>query len=323
MAEFDLIRQLQQRICAADAPWRSSCRVGIGDDAAVLESPAGRQFVVCTDSLVQAVHFPVDTPAAAVGHKALAVNLSDLAAMGAEPAWFFLSLTLPEPDTVWLEGFMQGMAALARECGIYLAGGDLSSGPLNVCVAAIGLVDTGCYLTRSGAAAGDLIAVSGRPGAAAHALDCLKEGRKASAADRLALEFPTPRIALGQCLPGVASACIDLSDGLLADLGHIMEASAVGAVLELSSLPCPASLAPLPECERWSLQLSGGDDYELCFTLPPGSSDRLDEIRRRSGVELTVIGQITDDPGLSVRAPDGSDFEPARSGYEHFRGAGG
>jgi thiamine-monophosphate kinase len=171
MGEFDLIRRLQEDICLRDTDGGAfECVVGIGDDGAVLEVPAGRQLVVCTDSLVQGVHFPEDTPAAAIGHKSLAVNLSDLAAMGARPAWFFMALTLPQEDRAWLDSFAQGMAALAADTGAMLAGGDITSGPLSVTVTALGLVRKGTALTRAGAREGDLVVVSGRPGAAASAL---------------------------------------------------------------------------------------------------------------------------------------------------------
>lgn len=322
MSEFDLIRRLQEVICVPGAVYRPYCALGIGDDAAVLDVPARRQLVACTDSLVEGVHFPPGTGAAAVGHKALAVNLSDLAAMGAEPAWFLLALTLPAAAPAWLEDFAQGMAALAAEHSIYLAGGDIAAGPLNVCVTALGLVEQGRALTRSGAAPGDLVVVSGRPGAAARALQALQSGQVPDSRELAALEFPQPRVTLGRALRGLATACIDLSDGLLADLGHILEASAVGAELELHQLPCAESMGSVPEGQRWRWQLAGGDDYELCFTLPEDLSGRLAEVQARAGIELTVIGRITPGPGLVARAPDGSIYRPQRPGYEHFSDAG-
>jgi len=324
MSEFDLIKRLQERICAPAAAYRRQCVVGIGDDAAVLAPPPNRQLVVCTDTLVEGVHFPIGTAADSVGHKALAVNLSDLAAMGAEPAWFFLALTLPAADTEWLERFAAGTGQLAADAGIYLAGGDLTSGPLNVCVTAVGLVETGQALRRAGARPGDLVVVSGRPGAAAHALAIMRSGAEPDPRDRAALDFPVPRLELGRALQGLATSCIDLSDGLLADLGHVLDASGVGAELVLYSLPCPDSMAALPQRERWSLQLSGGDDYELCFTVPAASSKQLDALAGRCNCELTVIGGITAERGLKLSEPGGGDYRPARPGYEHFRedGAG-
>jgi len=320
--EFDLIRRLQETICVGDAPYAAQCVLGIGDDAAVFDPPANRQLVVCTDSLVEGVHFPVNTPAAAVGHKALAVNLSDLAAMGAEPAWFFLSLTLPAVEWKWLDAFAQGMARMASEAGVLLSGGDVCTGPLNVCITAVGLVEPGEALTRSGARPGDLVVVSGQPGAAAYALQRLQSGATPAEADRLALEYPAPRLRLGRSLRGLATACIDLSDGLLADLGHVLQASGVGARLDLQKLPCAQSMRAMPEQDRWPLQLSGGDDYELCFTLPARLEDRLAELSATGEAGLTVIGTVTGQPGLVIRRPDGTVYEPVRSGYEHFSAAG-
>jgi thiamine-monophosphate kinase len=318
MPEFDLIERLRARICTPAAAHSGECLVGIGDDAAVLAPPPNRQLVVCTDTLVEGVHFPIGTAADSVGHKALAVNLSDLAAMGAEPAWFFLALTLPAADSEWLDRFAAGMARLASATGIYLAGGDLASGPLNICVTAVGLVETGRALQRSGAAPGDLVVVSGRPGAAAHALDIMRAGGEPAEQDRAALDFPSPRLELGRALQGLATSCIDLSDGLLADLGHILDASKVGAELALGSLPCPDSMAAKPELERWPSQLSGGDDYELCFTVPAASRGRLDALARSGACELTVIGAITAERGLKLSKPGGGIYRPGRPGYEHF-----
>ena len=318
MPEFDLIERLQARICAPAAAHRRHCILGIGDDAAVLEPPADRQLVVCTDTLVEGVHFPIETAPESVGHKALAVNLSDLAAMGAEPAWFFLALTLPAADSEWLDRFAAGMARLASETGIYLAGGDLASGPLNICVTAVGLVEPGRALQRSGAAPGDRVVVSGRPGAAAHALAILRSGAEPDEQDQAALDFPSPRLELGRELQGLATSCIDLSDGLLADLGHVLDASNVGAELALDNLPCPDSLVAMMERERWPLQLSGGDDYELCFTVPADSRERLDALAQDGTCELTVIGIITAERSLKLREPGGGIYRPGRPGYEHF-----
>jgi thiamine-monophosphate kinase len=321
MREFDLIRRLQEIICVADAPHAKGCVLGIGDDAAVFDPPAGRQVVACTDSLVESVHFHARTSPAAIGHKALAVNLSDLAAMGAEPAWFLLSLSLPPTEQDWLESFARGMADLARKSGILLAGGDVTSGTLNICVTALGLVEPGRAIRRSGARPGDRVVVSGKPGAAAHALQVMKSGGVPDARDLAALEFPQPRLRLGRDLQGVATACIDISDGLLADLGHILEASGAGAELDAHRLPCPESMASIPERERWPLQLAGGDDYELCFTVPAAAEQRLEAVSASSGTKLTVIGSITTEPGLVVRDPGGGRFEAPATGWEHFREA--
>jgi thiamine-monophosphate kinase len=318
MREFDLIRRLQEIICIPDAPYAADCALGIGDDAALLKPPAGKQLVACTDSLVEGVHFHRGASPASIGHKALAVNLSDLAAMGAEPAWFLMSLSLPHSDPDWLDGFARGVAELARESGVLLAGGDVTSGPLNVCITALGLVEPGRALLRSGARPGDRVAVSGTPGAAAHALQAIDAGEVPDARDLSALEFPRPRLGLGRRLRGLATSCIDISDGLLADLGHVLEASGAGAELDLASLPCPASMASLPESRRWPLQLTGGDDYELCFTIPETSEHRLEDLAKSSATEVTVIGSITGTGELVVREPGGDFYRAPRAGYEHF-----
>jgi thiamine-monophosphate kinase len=320
MPEFDLISRLQEIICIAPDAGVAGCRVGIGDDAAVLDVSGPHELVVCVDTLVAGVHFPEDTPPAAIGHKALAVNLSDLAAMGAEPAWFFLAVTLPSGDMDWLEAFAGGMANLASQAQIALAGGDMSSGPLSITVTAIGRVERGSALLRSGARAGDLVVVSGTLGAAAHALNNLRSGEVPQASDLKALEFPEPRVALGLGLRGLATSCIDVSDGLMADMGHILRQSGVGADIELEKLPCPASLENTSRRERWPIQLAGGDDYELCFTVPPDSGNRLAEIALARGVDLTMIGVVTDHEGLVLWTGDGRTYDPDFQGYQHFDG---
>ena len=321
MPEFDLIRRLQE-IIEPEGNRKSGCSLGIGDDAAVLEIPAGRQVVICTDTVVEGVHFPTGSDPRAIGHKALAVNLSDLAAMGAEPGWFLMSLTIPEAGLDWVEPFAQSMASLASGAGITLVGGDLSSGPLSVCVTAMGLAHPDGTLTRRGAAVGDLVVVSGQLGAAAHALKLLEEGLQPSEEDLRALEYPQPRVELGQRLPGLATACIDLSDGLLADLGHILERSGVGARIEIDSLPCPDSLLTVSPEVRRSLQLSGGDDYELCFTVPQHRLEDLRAVARAAGVETTVIGSVTDGSDATLRTRNGQLYEASCPGYEHFKQSG-
>jgi len=322
MPEFDLISRLQEIICIPPGYDTADCLVGIGDDGAVLDVPAHLNLVVCTDTLVEGVHFPAGTDPAAIGHKALAVNLSDLAAMGADPAWFFMALTLPTEDRAWLDSFAHGMAELAGQARIVLAGGDVSSGPLSITITAMGLTEKGKALVRSGASDGDLVVVSGTLGTAAHALKNLQRGEVPDPSDRAALEFPAPRLELGQALVGLATACIDVSDGLMADLGHILKQSGAGAEVELDKLPCPESLRGLDDKERWSLQLAGGDDYELCFTVPPESASELAEISRSFGVELTIIGAINDRHGLEFKTSDGALYDPGFAAYQHFQGQG-
>ena len=318
MSEFDLIRQLHERINGVDGSTPSACVVGIGDDAAVLDIPQDKQVVVTSDTLVEGVHFLTTTDAQSLGHKALAVNLSDLASMGAEPAWFFLALTLPAPDLSWLESFAQGMGDLARSAGVVLAGGDTTSGPLSITITAIGLVEPGMALTRDGARNGDLVVISGQLGNAAHALEVLKAGGMPDRASRAALECPEPRLQLGQQLQGLATSCIDISDGLVADLGHILEASAGGAEINIDLLPGSASLAGLPAAQRRHLQMCGGDDYELCFTIPVNRRKELDEIAKQCACPLTVIGKIDASGELVCTLANGNVFVSEGRGYDHF-----
>ena len=318
MSEFDLIRQLHERINGDDGGGLSACVVGIGDDGAVLDIPPDRQVVVTTDTLVEGVHFLTTTDAQSLGHKALAVNLSDLAAMGAQPAWFFLALTLPAPDLAWLESFAQGMGDLARSAGVVLAGGDTTSGPLSITITAMGLVEPGTALTRDGARNGELVVVSGQLGDAAHALEILKAGGMPGREGRAALECPEPRLQLGRQIRGLATSCIDISDGLLADLGHILEASAAGAEIDMDRLPGSASLAGLPGGQRRQLQTSGGDDYELCFTIPVNRQEELDGIAKECACPLTVIGKINASGELVCTLADGTVFVPRASGFDHF-----
>ena len=318
MSEFDLIRRLRQIICAGPLAGRRPCVIGPGDDAAVLAVPPDRQLVVTTDTLVEGVHFRPQTPASDLGHKALAVNLSDLAAMGADPAWFFLALTLPAVDSDWLDSFATGMARLAESAGIELAGGDTTAGPLSITITALGLVEEGKALTRAGAREADLVVVSGVLGCAAFACKDLDSGNSPNAAARRALDHPIPRLDLGRRLHGLATSCIDLSDGLLADLGHILRASGKGAEIELGHLPGSACLDDLEEAERLELQTAGGDDYELCFTIPPDRESELERIANESGTGLTVIGRITASQELLCKTRDGAVYRPPGRGYEHF-----
>jgi thiamine-monophosphate kinase len=326
MGEFDLIQLIRARCAIA----REDVRVGIGDDAALLAVPAGQLLAVSTDTLVAGVHFPQCTKAYDIGWKALAVNLSDLAAMGASAAWASLALTLPHADPRWVGQFADGFAALAAEFKLALVGGDTTQGPLCITLTVHGFVPDGAALLRSGARLGDAVCVTGTLGDAAAGLRCLDKddaeaGRLLSAplGSREALierlTRPTPRLAQGLALRQRASACIDVSDGLLADIGHICVASGMGADLDIESLPSSPALLSLFDAEtRHAFQLAGGDDYELCFTVADADAPALLGDLARSGCGATRIGRIVAEPGVRVHDNAGNPVAGARRGWEHF-----
>lgn len=325
-AEFDLVRSLARATRVA----RSDVRMGIGDDAALVRVPPRSELVLAVDTLVAGVHFPRSAAAFDIGWKALAVNLSDLAAMGARPAWATLALTLPRADGTWVAAFARGFARLARQHGVSLVGGDTTRGPLTVTVQAHGFLPRDGGLLRSGARVGDVILISGCLGDAAAGLRLAMQGPKSpAAAGRMPaaqrtllqrLNRPQPRVALGLALRPLAHAAIDVSDGLAQDLTHVLRASGVGAVLQADQLPASGALRryrPLPQ-QRWPLQLAGGDDYELCFTLPPQRLRRALQAARRIGVALTPIGRVVAGRGLQVHDPAGKAVVVSRPGFTHF-----
>lgn len=339
MAEFDLVNLIRDRCALA----REDVHLGIGDDAALLAVPPGQLLAVSTDTLVEGVHFLAGAAPFDVGWKALAVNLSDLAAMGATPAWATLALTLAQPDRDWVLRFAEGFAALAREFKLALVGGDTTGGPLSITVTVHGFVPAGAALRRGGARVGDAVIVTGTLGDAAAALSLLRhadddaaavasgdpaqaDDSASSAADESArtallarLARPMPRVAQGLLLRGRASACIDISDGLAADLGHVCAASGVGADIESERLPASSALLRLFDGERRrTLQLSGGDDYELCFTVPDAVEVTALAALARSGCAATRIGRIIPEPGVRVRDAAGKRVDVARAGWEHF-----
>lgn len=322
--EFDLIGRIRAR-CRD----RDDVLLGIGDDGAVLAPPPGEALVVAVDTLNAGIHFPEGTAPADIGHKALAVNLSDLAAMGARPLWCTLSLCLPGSDADWVDAFLDGFLALASEHELALVGGDTTRGPLSISVTVIGAVPAGEALRRDGACAGDDVWVSGCVGDAAAGLLVAQRPDAGQARDddatlRARLDRPTPRVALGRRLRGLASAAIDVSDGLLADLGHVAAASGVAADIELAELPTsPALAATVPVPGRWTLQVSGGDDYELCLTAAPDRREALAALSRELGLELTRIGQVRDGSGVVLVDPEGRPWHSARPGHDHFAGTPG
>jgi thiamine-monophosphate kinase len=316
-SEFDLIRRHFTRRAR-------HTELAVGDDAALLAPRAGMQLAISTDMLVAGTHFLADTDPQALGWKTLAVNVSDLAAMGAEPRWALLALALPAADEGWIAAFAQGLFACAERFGVDLAGGDTTRGPLNLCVTIVGEVPAGQAVTRGGARAGDDVWITGMPGRAALGLAHLR-GEVVLAGDRAApcldaLHRPQPRVATGLALRGIASAMLDVSDGLFGDLAHILEASGVGATLDVAALPLQPLLAAGagPELARRCL-LSGGDDYELLFTAPVTRRDRMDALARQSGLPLARIGTITADAGrLLLKEADGSLGRALCGGYDHF-----
>ena len=320
-SEFSLI----DRYFAHHAPNRRDVVLGIGDDCALLIPPAGQQLVVTLDTLVAEVHFFAAADPEGIGHKALAVNLSDLAAMGATPAWATLALTLPKADEAWLAAFCRGLFALADRYGMQLVGGDTTHGPVTVItLQAHGFVPPGLALRRDGAKPGDGVYVTGALGDAGLAL-AVAFGRATIAAGlhndvQARLERPEPRLAQGLALRQIASAAIDVSDGLAQDLGHILERSHVGARLEVERLPLsPALSASLDYESALMTALSSGDDYELCFTAPPDRWAQLETVAAAWDCRCTRIGVIEAEPGLRLVRADGSAFRlEQRAGYDHF-----
>ena len=314
--EFDLIRRYFQRPQLQSAV---PMALGPGDDCALLDVPSKQQLAVSADSLVAGVHFLPDMPAKRIAQRCLAANLSDLAAMGAKPAWFTLCLTLPERDDVFLQGFSDGLVDMAQRYGIALAGGDTTRGPLAISIQVMGWVPAGQALLRSGAQVGDGIYVSGTLGDAAAGLMNLKDDILAE--DFLAQRFydPTPRLALGQWLQGKATAALDVSDGLLQDLGHILNQSQVGACIEMDKLPLSTALQEkLDPQQRWHLALAGGEDFELCFTLPDEHGLALAEVAATLGHAITRIGKIEAEHGLRLTQAGQAVVLPDSLGWQHF-----
>ena len=310
--EFDLIARIRARVAT-----RADVVLGIGDDAALLAPPPGRQLVVTADTLNDGVHFPRGTSPADVGWKALAVNLSDLASMGAEPAWCTLSLSLPQSDPAWIEGFLDGFLDLAGQHGIALVGGDTTRGPLSIAVTAMGLVEPGRALRRDGARVGDEVWVTGTLGDAAGGLALLD--REPVPALRARLDRPTPRVAAGRALAGIATACVDVSDGLLADLGHVCARSHVAARIDVDALPASAVLREaFGEADRIALQASGGDDYELCFTAQADAGADIGAVSAQLGLRFTRIGRIVAGEGVHPVDAKSQPWSSPRRGYDHF-----
>lgn len=317
MGEFDLIARYFTRPVHRAA-------LGVGDDCALLAPATGMQLAVSSDMLVEGRHFFADVAPEALGHKALAVNLSDLAACGARPLAFTLALALPRLDEAWLAGFSRGLLALADAHGCELVGGDTTQGPLNICITVFGEVPAGQALLRSGARAGDDLYVSGTLGDARLALEALLGhtplAPEVLAATRQRLEQPTPRVALGLALRGVASSAMDVSDGLLGDLSHILKAAGVGARIDTSltgALMAHGSTVADPELLR-QCTLAGGDDYELAFTAPPSQRAAVVAAAQASQTPVTRIGVIEAEPGLRLVDGQGRPVDHRYASFDHF-----
>jgi thiamine-monophosphate kinase len=316
MGEFELIERFFKR------PARRSA-LGVGDDCALLTPAAGMQLAVSSDMLLEGRHFLSTVDPFKLGHKALAVNLSDLAACGAKPLAFTLALALPHIDETWVEGFSRGLFALADEHGCELVGGDTTRGPLNICITVFGEVPQGQALLRSGARAGDDIYVSGTLGDARLALEAFRGTLSLSAtaleAARARMEQPTPRIALGQALRGVASSAIDISDGLLGDLGHILRQSGVGAAIDTAAASgLMQAAAALDDERKLEYVLAGGDDYELAFTAAASQREAVRAVAQQARTPVTRIGRIEAQPGLRLLDAQGQPIARRYGSFDHF-----
>ncbi len=326
MGEFDLIERYFKRAVKLS----SGVDLGIGDDCALLAPAPSMQLAISSDMLVEGRHFLSTVSPEALGHKALAVNLSDLAACGAKPVAFTLALSMPRVDEAWLEGFSRGLFALADAHGCALIGGDTTAGPLNICITVFGHVPIGQALLRNGATAGDEIYVSGSPGEARLALEAFRGNislsEEAFSHTRARMERPTPRVALGLALRGLASSAIDVSDGLLGDLGHILRASGVGAEIDLHAINSIAHCAHnITGSGRFDINfmqqmvLAGGDDYELVFTATPSQREAVQAAAKASNTRVTRIGSVRAESGVVLREGDGKVVPNSFASFDHFK----
>lgn len=316
MSEFSLI----QRYFTRSTP---GAVLGVGDDAALVRVGSGMELAISTDMLVSGTHFFADAEPYMLGHKALAVNISDMAAMGAQPRWATLAISLPSEDEVWLERFSAGFFALADAYQVELIGGDTTQGPLNLSITILGEVPQGQALRRDGAMPGDEIWVSGKLGDAALALAHMQGkvvlDETGFSATATALHRPVPRVALGIALRGMANSAIDISDGLLADLGHILERSKMAGEIEFDTLPVSAHLKPyLAHALGKQCAMAGGDDYELCFTAAAARHAEIEKLAARLDLPLSCIGKIVAGTGCTVHAANGGVMTIEETGYDHF-----
>lgn len=311
-SEFDIIRGYFS--------WKQphhSIHTTVGDDGAVLIPPIGKQLVVTTDTLITGVHFPHETSADAIAHKSLAVNLSDLAAMGAKPEWFSLALTLPEVNICWLDSFSKSLKQIAKQYQIALIGGDTTAGTLSITITAMGFAEPQQLLLRSSAQSGDLIYVSGFLGDAAAGLAMIQQRFDGTHCPHCIeqLNKPTPQLTLASHLPTIATACIDISDGFLADLNHILKASKLGAIINLDKIPLSPTLQTIKREQALNYALTGGDDYQLLFTLPPEQQSTFDKICQQQQLLCYCVGQV-DSSINGIITEQGTTLSP--QGFNHF-----
>ena len=322
VSEFDIIDQYFRTA----RPSRDDVLLGIGDDCALLSPPPGKQLAISTDTLISGVHFPVATQARDVGYKSLAVNLSDLAAMGAQPAWASLALSLPQVDEHWLGDFMRGFNELAKQFNVSLIGGDTTRSPhkdlFSITINITGFIDEERALKRNRAQAGDQIFVTGQLGDAAAGLHCILHQQTADSTTAYLIERlnrPQPRVLAGQLLGDFSVAAIDISDGLYADLGHLCRASGCGAVIHLDQLPLSGALRTFyRQKPDWAAILNGGDDYELCFSCPPDQVDAMGQLLGSKQIPFSSIGYMTDSDEICCLAADGSELSIENRSYNHF-----
>ena len=322
LGEFELIRRFFADIGAA----RSDVELGVGDDAALLRMPGDADLVAAVDTIVAGRHFPDDSDPRSIGHRALAVNLSDLAAMGATPAWATLALTLPSVDAGWLEPFSRGLSDLANAHGVALVGGDTTAGHLTVSVQILGHVERGTALRRSGGCAGDLLLVTGTLGDAGAGLALVSathttEDAAAAAALIQRFEYPSPRVEFGIAMRGIATAAMDLSDGLAGDLPKLASASGLAAHVDIERLPLSGALSAvtdLQQARHWAL--GAGDDYELLLAVPPRNCEKAVSIAARLNLRLSAIGELRPGGGVTW-ALNGRESAPPGQGFDHFRRA--
>jgi thiamine-monophosphate kinase len=318
-SEFELIKQYFQSLTDLD----SSIQCGIGDDAAIVKIPQGMDVVLSMDTLLESTHFPAETDPFDIGYKALAVNLSDMAAMGAVPKWVLLSISLPENDETWLKEFASGFLELAKQHSVSLIGGDMSRGPLSITLQIQGLVPTDTALKRDGAQKGDLIYVTGSLGDAGVGLDIIQGklsiGNEYEAFFLNSLNRPEISIEAGLRVKQIANSAIDISDGLIADLGHILDASHVGAEIEVKKIPLSETMQRcIDETTAWDYALTSGDDYKLCFTASAAQHELIINTFREINIPVSCIGKIKGEAGLQLKIPEGTCFDPSGKSFEHF-----